>query len=120
MALKDVQELRELEDLCETLADGERKKLEKMILGRKRNLKARAEALTAFVDLCDKAALPLGAAVPGAISMMVSAGLLDDPHKLWFLVSSVLGAIVWAALRIWAYRTAVSARRDLVEIGKVD
>lgn len=122
MTMKDVQDLRGLEELCESLAEGspERKKLEKLILSRKRELKGQAEALLAVVDLCDKAALPLGAAVPGAVSILVSAGLLDDPRKIWFALSSVAGGLLWAIFRVLAYRVAISSRLELAQIGKVD
>ena len=122
MTLKSVQELRELEDLCETLTEGssERKKLEKLILGRKRELKGQAEALVALIDLCDKAAIPLGAVMPGAVTILVSTGVLDDPRKIWFFAGSVLGGLLWATLRVLAYRTTITARLELAQIGKVD
>lgn len=124
MSIKDdLQDLRELEDLREGIAEGctERKRIDQVILVRKREMKGRAESLEKYADLFDKAALPLGAAIPGFISILGSAGYLTGPsHSLWMVLGSLMGAMAWVVLRILALTTAISARRDLAKIGKVD
>jgi hypothetical protein len=122
MNYDDLQGLRELEELMEGLPaeSVERKKLSKLVLARRRELKGRAEAVLATADFYDKAAVPMGAAVPGAASLLVTTGAFDDPHKIIIAVSSVIGALFWGVLRIMALKASVSARRELAQLGKVD
>lgn len=123
MSIKDnLQALRELEDLRDAQPDGsvERKHLDHLILSRKREMKANAEALEKYAELYDKAALPLGAAIPGFISILGTAGILGPNQSLWMVFGSLVGAIAWVVLRILALTTAISARRDLAKIGKVE
>lgn len=121
MTNDDLQGLRELEELIEGLPDSvERKKLSKLLLARRRELKGRAEAMLATADFYDKAAVPMGAAIPGLSSLLVATGTLNDPNKILLAVASVIGAGFWIVLRLLALKFSVSARRELAHLGKVD
>jgi len=121
-AYRSVRDVRVLELLrAESKDDVERRRLDLVILLRKRAAKAEFEAIEREADFWDKAALPCAAAIPGLLNLLAGASVANDP--LWRAANvacCVAGAVVWLLCRLAALNQSKRAKAGLADLGKVD
>ena len=121
-AYAGVTEIRELE-LLRTLSDDPdtKKAVELVLMLRKRGVKRRFEAYERWADAFDKAALPVGAAMPGLVTVLSSEHTLVGEWRHWAVLGScVAGALLWGLCRLASLMYGLKAKVGAVDLGKVD